>query len=72
MIFLASDVEVYDEEKPIPREALLKGVAGKDALLCLLTDPIDKEVLDVAGPQLKVIATMSVGFDHIDLEECKK
>lgn len=66
------DIEVYDEEKPIPREALLKGVAGKDGLLCLLTDPIDKEVLDAAGPQLKVIATMSVGFDHIDLEECKK
>lgn len=66
------DVEVYNEEKPIPRDALLKGVAGKDGLLCLLTDPIDKEVLDVAGPQLRVIATMSVGYDHIDLEECKK
>lgn len=66
------DVEVYNEEKPIPRDALLKGVAGIDGLLCLLTDPIDKEVLDAAGPQLKVIATMSVGFDHIDIEECKK
>lgn len=66
------DIEVYDEEKPIPREDLLRGVAGKDGLLCLLTDPIDKEVLDAAGPQLKVIATMSVGFDHIDIEECKK
>ncbi|GFY52232.1 hypothetical protein TNIN_303341 [Trichonephila inaurata madagascariensis] len=66
------DVEVYDEEKPIPRDALLKGVAGIDGLLCLLTDPIDKEVLDAAGLQLKVIATMSVGFDHIDIEECKK
>jgi len=66
------DVEVYSEEKPIPREALLKGVAGKDGLLCLLTDPIDKEVLDAAGPQLKVIATMSVGFEHIDVKECKK
>uniref|UniRef100_A0A2L2XWU9 Glyoxylate reductase/hydroxypyruvate reductase n=1 Tax=Parasteatoda tepidariorum TaxID=114398 RepID=A0A2L2XWU9_PARTP len=66
------DVEVYPEEKPIPRDALLKGVAGKDGLLCLLTDPIDKEVLDAAGPQLRVIASMSVGFEHIDLEECKK
>ncbi|KAG8180462.1 hypothetical protein JTE90_001995 [Oedothorax gibbosus] len=66
------DVEVYGEEKPIQRDALLRGVAGKQGLLCLLTDPIDKEVLDAAGPELKVIATMSVGFDHIDLEECKK
>ncbi|XP_054719889.1 glyoxylate reductase/hydroxypyruvate reductase-like [Uloborus diversus] len=66
------DVEIYNEEKPITRDALLKGVKGKDGIFCLLTDPIDKEVLDVAGPQLKVIATMSVGFDHIDIEECKK
>ena len=42
-------MEVYDEEKPIPRDVLLKGVAGVDGLLCLLTDPIDKEVLDAAG-----------------------
>ncbi|GFQ71019.1 hypothetical protein TNCT_160501 [Trichonephila clavata] len=66
------DVKVYNEDKPIPRDALLKGVVGIDGLLCLLSDPIDKEVLDAAGPQLKVIASMSVGFDHIDIEECKK
>lgn len=66
------DVEIYNEERPIEREALLRGVKGKDGLYCLLTDPIDKEVLDAAGPQLKVIATMSVGYDHIDLSECKK
>ncbi|XP_042908645.2 glyoxylate reductase/hydroxypyruvate reductase isoform X2 [Parasteatoda tepidariorum] len=71
LLRISCDVEVYPEEKPIPRDALLKGVAGKDGLLCLLTDPIDKEVLDAAGPQLRVIASMSVGFEHIDLEECK-
>ncbi|XP_035224668.1 glyoxylate reductase/hydroxypyruvate reductase-like isoform X2 [Stegodyphus dumicola] len=47
------DVEIYDEEKPISREALLKGVKGKDGLFCLLTDPIDKEVLDTAGFSLQ-------------------
>ncbi|XP_076334232.1 glyoxylate reductase/hydroxypyruvate reductase-like [Tachypleus tridentatus] len=65
------DVEIYDQPMPIPRDALIKGVQGKDALYCLLTDKIDKGVMDAAGPQLKVIATMSVGFDHIDLNECK-
>ncbi|KAG1443311.1 hypothetical protein G6F56_010718 [Rhizopus delemar] len=42
-----------------------------DALLCLLTDKINDELLDAAGPQLKVIATMSVGYDHIDTAAVK-
>ncbi|XP_027734927.1 glyoxylate reductase/hydroxypyruvate reductase isoform X2 [Empidonax traillii] len=41
-------------------------------LLCLLSDRIDREVLDAAGPSLKVISTMSVGFDHLALDEIKK
>ncbi|UYV67319.1 GRHPR [Cordylochernes scorpioides] len=65
------EVNIYDKHSPISREALLAGVKGVDALYCLLTDKIDKEVLDAAGPQLKVIATMSVGYDHIDIAECK-
>lgn len=51
---------------------MLKNVAGMDALYCLITDRIDKELLDAAGPNLKVIGTMSVGHDHIDLAEVKK
>ncbi|XP_055937461.1 glyoxylate reductase/hydroxypyruvate reductase-like [Argiope bruennichi] len=66
------EVEIYDQEKPIERDALLKMIKGKDALLCLLTDPIDKEVIETAGPQLKAIATMSVGYDHIDTKVCKE
>lgn len=56
----------------IPRSELLKGIVGKDALFCTLTDKIDGEVLAAAGPSLKVIGTMSVGYEHIDLNECKK
>lgn len=66
------EVEIYDQDKPIERDALLKGIQGKDALFCLLTDAIDKEVIEAAGPQLKAIATMSVGFDHIDTKVCKE
>ncbi|GBM78798.1 Glyoxylate reductase/hydroxypyruvate reductase [Araneus ventricosus] len=66
------EVEIYDQDKPIERDALLKMIKGKDALLCLLTDPIDKEVIETAGPQLKAIATMSVGYDHIDTKTCKE
>ncbi|XP_054710388.1 glyoxylate reductase/hydroxypyruvate reductase-like [Uloborus diversus] len=65
------EVEIYSEDKPVERDALLKGIQGKDALFCLLTDTIDKAVIEAAGPQLKAIATMSVGYDHIDTKECK-
>ena len=56
----------------MPREELLKQVAGTNAIYCSLTDKIDKELLDAAGPGLKVVGTISVGHDHIDVPECKK
>lgn len=64
-------VDIYAEDKIIPRKELLKRVKGCDALLSLLTDKIDAEVLDAAGPQLKVIANYAVGFDNIDLAAAK-
>uniref|UniRef100_UPI00398F2924 glyoxylate reductase/hydroxypyruvate reductase-like isoform X2 n=1 Tax=Pristiophorus japonicus TaxID=55135 RepID=UPI00398F2924 len=69
---MSCDVEHWDSDDPVPRSTLLKGVAGAHGLYCLLTEKIDKELLDAAGPNLKVISTMSVGFDHLSLEEIKK
>lgn len=43
-----------------------------DAIYCSLSDKIDRDVLDAAGSQLKVIATISVGYDHIDVKECRQ
>jgi glyoxylate reductase len=51
---------------------LLEKVRGVDGLLCLLTERIDAELMDAAGPQLKVISSMSVGVDHIDVAEATK
>ncbi|KAJ8015389.1 hypothetical protein DPEC_G00025620 [Dallia pectoralis] len=65
-------VSLWDSDEPVPREELLKGVAGAHGLLCLLSDKIDTEVLDAAGPNLKVISTLSVGFDHMAMDEIKK
>lgn len=47
---------------PVPREELIRNIVGKDALFCTLADKIDAELLDHAGPNLKVVATMSVGW----------
>uniref|UniRef100_L7M4F5 Glyoxylate reductase/hydroxypyruvate reductase n=1 Tax=Rhipicephalus pulchellus TaxID=72859 RepID=L7M4F5_RHIPC len=65
------DVTNWDKEEPVNHDVLIENVRGKDGLLCMLTDKINKDVI-AAGDKLKIIATMSVGFEHIDLEECKK
>ena len=56
-----------EKDRPLARESLLRGVAGADALLCLLTETIDGAVMDAAGPRLRVISNMAVGVDNIDV-----
>jgi glyoxylate reductase len=53
----------------ISRAELLKRVADKDALVCLLTEKVDNELL-AASPNLRVAATVSVGYDNIDVPAC--
>ncbi|KAG7384400.1 hypothetical protein PHYBOEH_009443 [Phytophthora boehmeriae] len=65
-------IEAFASEKTcISREELLRSVKGCSGLFCLLTDKVDAEVLDAAGPSLRVVSTMSVGYNHIDVEACK-
>jgi len=59
------EAEIWPDELPPTREVLLEKVRGVDGLLCLLTDHIDGELLDTAGPQLKVVSNHAVGFDNI-------
>lgn len=63
------DVEVSDFDGILPREQLLAKVKGADAILSLLTDKIDGELMDAAGPQLKIIANYAVGADNINLKD---
>nr|SVE93316.1 EOG090X0FP3 [Moina brachiata] len=67
--FYRCEVEMPTGEHPMSRQELLERIEGKHGLFCLLTDKIDAELLDRAGPQLKVIGTMSVGYDHVDMKE---
>ncbi|XP_045500308.1 glyoxylate reductase/hydroxypyruvate reductase-like [Colias croceus] len=66
------DVRLWEDPLPIPRADLLKSISGVNGIYCSLTEKIDKELLDTAGEGLKVVATISVGHDHIDVAECKK
>lgn len=64
------DVEYWTgEDRPL-REEFLRQVAGKDALVCLLTEKIDHEALDRAGPNLRIVANVAVGYDNIDVPAC--
>lgn len=67
----ACEVDLYTGSKAISREELLQRVKGKDALVCLLTDTIDTMLLDAAGPQLKVVANVAVGYNNIDVPACR-
>ena len=61
------NMNVWQSEIPPTRDELVQQIRGVDGLLSLLTDKIDGEVMDEAGPQLKVISNFAVGFDNIDI-----
>jgi glyoxylate reductase len=61
-----------NSDRQISRKELLKNIKGCDAVLTLLTEKVNKEFFEAAGPQLKVVANYAVGFDNIDLVEAKK
>jgi glyoxylate reductase len=62
------EYQINSEERVLARRELLEKVEGAAALLTLLTDRIDAEILDAAGPQLRIVANMAVGYDNIDLK----
>ncbi len=73
MNFLKQHFELFinSEDRVLEKSEIIANVKDKDALLCLLTDTIDKSVIQ-AGKQLKVISNYAVGFNNIDVEEATK
>ena len=61
----------YWKGDKLSRADLLKHVADKDGLVCLLTEKVDEELLS-AAPKLRIAATVSVGYDNIDVPACTK
>jgi glyoxylate reductase len=67
MLREAGEVRGDESEKAVPRSDLLELVAGADAALTLLHDRVDEEFLEAAGPQLRCVANVAVGYDNIDV-----
>ena len=61
------EVDLWPDPAPPPRDALVERLRGAEGLLCMLTDPVDAELIESA-PDLKAIANYAVGTDNIDLE----
>ena len=64
-------IKIYQKDQVMPKKELIKEVKQCDALLCLLTDKIDKEIID-ANPKLKIISNYAIGFNNIDVAYATK
>ena len=71
LVELGFEVRANDQDRPLQRAELVAGVEGADALLCMLSDRIDEEVLD-AAPLLRVVSNYAVGFDNIDVAAARR
>ncbi len=67
-----AQIRLHTGSLPPTRAELLLGVQGAAGILSLLSDRIDGEVMDSAGPQLKVVSNFAVGFNNIDVEAAKQ
>ncbi len=61
------EADLWTDELPPSHAEILRHIQGVEGLLCLLTDRIDAEVLDAAGPSLKVVSNCAVGVDNVDM-----
>jgi glyoxylate reductase len=71
LVDLGYEVRANDEDRPLERAELIAGIERADALLCMLSDRIDVEVLE-AAPLLRVISNYAVGFDNIDVAAARQ
>ncbi len=65
------EIELNPHDRVLTKEEIIQGLKDKDGLLCLLTDPIDEEVIN-SEPKLKIIASYAVGYNNIDVEAATK
>ena len=66
------DVLAWESDQAVSRTELLQMVAGADAIVSLLTEKIDAELLTAAGPQLKSVSNVAVGYNNIDVPACQE
>ena len=68
----AGEVRIDERRTAIPRRELLELVSGAEAVLTLLGDRVDEELIEAAGPQLRCVANVAVGYDNVDVAAAAK
>jgi glyoxylate reductase len=68
----AGDLDAHTQETALPVEQLHAAIAGAEAVMTLLHDRVDEAFLDAAGPQLRVVANVAVGYNNIDVAACSR
>lgn len=71
-VLAACDAAVWASDGPPSRDELLGAIAGRDGVLTMLTDRVDEAFLEAAGPRLRVVSNMAVGYDNIDVPACTR
>jgi glyoxylate reductase len=66
----AGELDAHMQETALSVEELHAAIAGADAVVTLLNDRVDDAFLDAAGPQLRVVANVAVGYNNIDAAAC--
>jgi glyoxylate reductase len=66
----AGELDAREQETALPVEDLHAAIAGADAVVTLLSDRVDEAFLDAAGPQLRIVANVAVGYNNIDVTAC--
>ncbi|HEX3331608.1 MAG TPA: D-glycerate dehydrogenase [Gaiellales bacterium] len=72
LLHTAGDVWLSPHDRPMTTAELHAAIAGADAVVTLLHDRVDDAFLDAAGPGLRVVANVAVGYDNIDVPACTR
>jgi glyoxylate reductase len=72
LLAAAGEVWVSPHDRPLAPGELHAAIAGADAIVTLLHDRVDDSFLDAAGPQLRIVANVAVGYDNIDVAACSR
>jgi glyoxylate reductase len=68
----AGELDAHEQETALTVEELHAAIAGAEAVVTLLSDRVDEAFLDAAGPQLRIVANVAVGYNNIDVAACAR
>jgi len=66
-----AEVDAYDVDAAMPRPDLLERLRGKQGLICVISEAVDRALLD-ACPELRVVSNVAVGYNNVDVAACTK